>query len=73
MQVAKLSTGQIVRLLKPAQTVAFAPGRFILVCDRLTTVPSRVIPRWVPATSLVWVLDFSRQVADREARKIENC
>ena len=59
MKVAKLSSGRIVRLLKEAQAVQFADGLFVLVADRLTTVPNRIDPRWVPATSVVWILDFS--------------
>lgn len=58
MRVAKLSTGKIVQLLKTAQPVQFDTGLHVLVADRLTTVPSRIIPYWVPATNLVWLLNF---------------
>lgn len=58
MHIVKLSTGKIVQLLKPAQPVQFDTGLHVLVADRLTTVPSRIIPYWVPATNLVWLLNF---------------
>lgn len=58
MQIAKLSTGKVVRFLKPAQRVAFDVGLFVLVCDRLTLTPSRIDPYWVPAATVVWVIEF---------------
>lgn len=58
MRVAKLSTGKIVQLLKPAQPVQFDTGLHVLVADRLTTVPSRIVPYWVPATGVVWSIEI---------------
>ena len=59
MKVAKLSDGRVVQLLKQAQPVRFASGLHVLVADRLTAVPSRIIPYWVPATFVVRVIDFT--------------
>lgn len=59
MKVAKLSDGRVVQLLKQAQPVRFASGQHVLVADRLTAVPSRITPYWVPATFVVRVIDFT--------------
>lgn len=61
MRVAKLSTGRVVQLLKPAQPVQFAGGLHALVADRLTDVPSGIVPYWVPATLVSWTLDFKTE------------
>lgn len=55
---AKLSSGHIVQLLKPAQEVKFSGGLFVLVTQRLTHRPARFDPYWVPATSVVLVMSF---------------
>lgn len=58
MIVAKLSTDKIVQLLKPAQSVAFADGLWVLVCSRLTDRPNKGDVWWLPATAVVWQIDF---------------
>ena len=56
MQIAKLSTGPVVRLIKPPQTVSFAEGEWALVSNQLSVNPNRIQPYWVLSTYLVWVL-----------------
>lgn len=58
MHVAKLSTGKIVQLLKPAQSVEFAPGEWALISPHLNNNPNLIRPEWVLNTYLVWVIDF---------------
>lgn len=41
-----------------AQPVQFDTGLHVLVADRLTTVPSRIVPYWVPATGVVWSIEI---------------
>lgn len=64
MQVAKLSTGVVVRLLKPAQTVPFDSGEWVCVSNQLSTNPNRIHPYWVPATLVVWVLDADSLIGE---------
>lgn len=59
MHVAKLSTDRIVQLLKQAQPVQFDTGLHVLVCNQLTNAPGRFDPYWVPACSVVWLLEFT--------------
>ena len=58
MHVAKLSTGQLVRLLKPAQLVSFAEGEHILISQYIGYNPNRIRPEWVLSTYLVWSINF---------------
>ena len=58
MIVAKLSTDKVVQLLKPAQSVAFADGLWVLVCSRLTDRQNKGGVWWVPATTVVGKIDF---------------
>jgi len=56
MKVAKLSTGQIVRYLKPPQPVKFADGEHVLISDIISENPNRIHPHWIISTLIVWVL-----------------
>lgn len=58
MKVAKLSTDKIVQLLKPAQTVLFDSGTYVLVCNTLLERSGKIEPYWVPSTTVVWILEF---------------
>lgn len=64
MRIAKLSTDKIVQVLKPAQTVRFDPRLHVLVCDRLTPRRGRQDPYWMPATLVVWQIDFADKIED---------
>lgn len=67
MQIAKLSTGKVVRLLRVAE-VPFASGVCALVCPQLRTVQAwSNDPYWVPITQVVWVLKF---MCDLEGEQI---
>lgn len=68
MKVAKLSSDRIVLLLSPPSTVLFAAKKFVLVSNILTDNPRRIDPYWVPATSVVWVLDFDTQQKGKDAQ-----
>ncbi len=68
MKVAKLSSDRIVLLLSSPSTVLFAAGKFVLVSNVLTDNPRRIDPYWVPATSVVWVLDFDTQQKGKDAQ-----
>jgi hypothetical protein len=57
MQVAKLSTGQIVRYLKPPQDVPFADGKHVLISDIVSENPNRLHPRWIIGTLVAWVIE----------------
>lgn len=57
MIVAKLSNGRIVQYLKPPQPVQFASGLHVLVCQ-MYRAPGSADPYWMPATSVVWIMDF---------------
>jgi hypothetical protein len=60
MLVAKLNTGKIVRILKPAQTVWFDKRKNVLVSPNLTERPGRSGDvYWVPDTFIVWRIEFS--------------
>ena len=58
MQVAKLSTDKIVLYLKEPSVVDFKEGLHVLVSNKLTTNARQIDPYWVPATSIVWVMEF---------------
>lgn len=58
MLVAKLSTDKIVRVLKGPQSVKFADGDHVLICDYFGSNRSRIHPYWVIATLVVWVMDI---------------
>ncbi len=58
MQVAKLCTGQIVRVLKPSQKVLFSPYEHTLVNDNLNARQARWKPYWVCSTTVAWLLDI---------------
>lgn len=61
MQVAKLSTGPIVQLLKIGP-VMFAEGTWALVLPRLERpLAHRNDPYWVPTSSVAWTLNFSQE------------
>lgn len=68
MKVAKLSSDRIVLLLSSPSTVLFAAKKFVLVSNILTDNPRRIDPYWVPATSVVWVLDFDTQQKGKDAQ-----
>ncbi len=68
MKVAKLSSDRIVLLLSSPSTVLFAAGKFVLVSSVLTDNPRRIDPYWVPATSVVWVLEFDTQQKGDDAQ-----
>lgn len=61
MEIAKLSTGEIVRYLKPAQFVLFAEGEHILISKHVGYNPNRIRPEWILSTYLVWVINFGEQ------------
>ena len=58
MLVAKLATGQIVRVLKEAQPDQFSEFDHVLVNDNLDARQARWKPYWVIGTSVAWVLNF---------------
>lgn len=58
MKVAKLSLDKIVQLLKPAQTVQFDKREHVLVCNTLLEHSGKIDPYWVPATAIVWIMEF---------------
>ena len=58
MRVVKLSTGHIVQLLHVSRVV-FDTGTWACVTPRLERpLVHRNDPYWVPASLVVWVLDF---------------
>jgi hypothetical protein len=68
MKIAKLSTDRIVLVLSAPRSVLFASGKFVLVSNVLTDNPRRFDPYWVPATLVVWVLDFPTQQKGQDAQ-----
>jgi len=56
MLVAKLSTWQIVRVLKESQPVQFSEFEHVLVNDNLNARQQRWKPYWVLATLIAWRL-----------------
>ena len=74
MQIAKLSTGPVVRLVKPPQPVHFAEGEWALVSNQLSVNPNRIHPYWVLSTYLVWVLDAESFIKEKScvAESAEN-
>jgi len=66
MQVAKLCTGQIVRVLKPSQKVLFSPYEHTLINDNLNARQARWKPYWIPSTTVVWQLDIEEKHDTRD-------
>lgn len=59
--LAKLSTGEIVKVIRSNQTVRFAPGRWWCISKGINNVMHQTIPYWVPGTLIVWCLDFEEK------------
>ncbi len=59
MKIAKLSIDKIVRCLSEPRKVHFADGEYVLVSNQLSDNPNRIHPYWVPATLVVWTMEFT--------------
>lgn len=61
MQVAKLNDGRIVEVFRYAVPVAFdtSRGDWVLISTPIGARPRKQNLEWVPATYVVWRLDFS--------------
>lgn len=65
MLIAKLITGKIVLVLKPAQSVQFSPYKHVLVSSVLNEKSSQWDLRWVLETTVTWYLNISGEEHDR--------
>ncbi len=58
LRIAKLSNGEIVLVIKSAQSVGFSEYKHVLVNDNINARRERFDPYWVIETCVVWYMEW---------------